>query len=297
LFDTLDARLQFRGGPHTQEFRIYPLGTEGNGEIPGIERVIASRRDAQMPRAQTSVFPPQPPIERGPDGKGPYRVTQMTDEGYTVEIFLPRSIFKSPVFAPGWYIGFDAYVGVGNQSQGFSGNGWIHYHYTAYLAKYPPNAPQSWGDLLMLGTDARLAVQDAGPGWPRTQAIIPGHSYLVTVADPDRNVNLAAADTVLVSAEVADAGPSRGTHGRAGDAEVYVLKETGPNTSVFRGYVNTQPGSGSAVQGMLELMPGQEVRFGYVDFADSKGRRNVVYEQRVPVASGVLAAAPKQVAR
>ena len=69
--------------------------------------------------------------------------------------------------------------------------------------------PNLWGDLLLLGTDPRLAVQDADEAGTLTRAIVPGHSYLLTVIDPDRNVHLAAEDIVLVSAEVAG-GPSQG---------------------------------------------------------------------------------------
>ena len=144
-----------------------------------------------------------------------------------------------------------------------------------------PDTPSTWGDLLLLGTDARVTVQTAREGWPLTEAIVPGHSYLVTVADPDRNVNLSVKDTVLVSAEVIEGD------GRPGDVEVFILKESAPNSSVFRGFINTQPGRGRQVQGALELMPGQQVRLGYVDFANAKGQRNVVYQIKLPVSAGV----------
>ena len=143
----------------------------------------------------------------------------------------------------------------------------------------------------MLGTDATLAIQDADEKGSLTQAIVPGHSYLLTVIDPDRNVNLATEDTVLVSSEVIAAGDQEAgakSKGR-GDVEVFILKETGRNTGIFRGFINTQPGFGREVQGTLEVRPGQQVRFGYVDFADSKGRRNGITELKLPVAAGSMA--------
>ena len=148
----------------------------------------------------------------------------------------------------------------------------------------------------MLGTDATVVIQDADEKGSLTQAIYPGHSYLLTVIDPDRNVNLAAEDTVLVSAEVAPPPAAVGslrTPGAHGDVEVFILKETGKNTGIFRGFINTQPGFGREVQGSLEVMPGQQVRFGYMDFGDSKGRRNVVYEMKLPVVSGVMSTVTK----
>ena len=291
MFDTLDARLPFRGDPHAQEFYILPRGTATDPDLPGADRVFASRRDGMRDGnfgwgrriCNGRLFPPQP--HAGPDGTSPYRVCRLTEDGYTVEVFLPRTIFKVPVFAPGWYVGFDCYVGTGKQPQGsgarYQGKGWANN--TSWPCSVGNN-PGKWGDLLMLGTDARVTIQDAATGWPRSTAVRPGHAHLVTVADPDRNVSLTSVDTVLVSAEVI----SPGAAGGAGDVELYVLKETGRNTSVFQGYVSTQPGTGSKVAGVLELLPGREVRFGYVDLADSKGRRNVVYQQTLPVISPAL---------
>jgi hypothetical protein len=72
------------------------------------------------------------------------------------------------------------------------------------------------------------------------------------------------------------------------DAEVFIVKETKDNSGVFRGYIRTQPGSGSEVLGTLELMPGREVRLGYVDLGNSRGRKNVVYELKLPVVSAIM---------
>ena len=78
------------------------------------------------------------------------------------------------------------------------------------------------------------------------------------------------------------------------DVEVFIIKETGKNTGIFRAFINTQPGFGREVQGVLEVMPGQEVRFGYVDFANAKGERNKVNELKVPVVGGILQASKKR---
>ena len=79
---------------------------------------------------------------------------------------------------------------------------------------------------------------------------------------------------MLVSAEVA---------GGSNDVEVFVLRETKENSGVFRGYIDTQPGVGRQVQGVLEVMPMNELRLGYVDFANSRGQRNLISEMRLPV--------------
>jgi len=289
LFDTLDARGEWRGEPHTQEFVILPRGTEMHPNIPGIERVIASVRDASRRRrgswmpSKTRIFPPQPDAAEGPDGTGPYRVTRFDKDGYTVEVFLPRSLFNRPVFAPGWWIGFEAMVGVGRQPRyhcAMHGRIWANPRWHGHGDLGDKDHPDRWGDLLLLGTDPRLAVQAADAAGSPVSALVPGHSYLLTVIDPDRNVYLTARDAVVVSAEIVGAGDD-------GDVEVYLLKETGRNTSVFRGYVNTQPGRGRKVRGVLEAMPARSVRFGYVDLANAEGTRNVVYRLVLPVVAAV----------
>jgi hypothetical protein len=163
---------------------------------------------------------------------------------------------------------------------GFEGRT-LRQHWAALSSAIAPeqggNEPDQWGDLLLLGTDARFHVQDADPSYPVSQAIVPGHSYLLTVQDPDRNVKLTEEDTVLVSAESA-----------GGDGEVFVLRETDKNTGIFRGYIDTQPGVGRQVQGVLECVPGQEVRFAYVDVANARGERNVVTELKLPVVAPIV---------
>jgi hypothetical protein len=72
------------------------------------------------------------------------------------------------------------------------------------------------------------------------------------------------------------------------DVEVFVLKETGNNTGVFRGMINTQPGAGRQAHGIVEVLPGKEVRFAYEDFGDAKGRRNVLHEIKLPVVSSLM---------
>ena len=287
FFDTLNARNKNRGEPHTQEFIIFPCGTESDPTIPGAERIIATQRDAVSANnvqgkinSVIKTFPGQP--NEGPDGTGPYRITKVTEDGYTVQVFLPRSLFKVPVFAPGWCLGFDCTVATGLQH--FAGANCFFGQYWAYrgnarclddmYAKEDGTKPNKWGDLLLLGTDPRFVIQEADLAGNVTEGIVPGHSYLLTVIDPDRNVNLSVEDTVLVSAEV-NAGKD--------DVELYILKETGKNTGVFRGYIDTQPGLGSQVPKVMEVSPGNEVRFRYVAFANSKGIRNTVFEIKLPV--------------
>ena len=284
LFDTLDARALTRGDPHTQEFVVLPMGSDTDPSIPGYERIFTSKRDAKTTDwrgvvASGRMFLSQPPPEHGPDGTGPYRAAKMSGrgpldkQGYSVEVFIPRSLFKQPVFAPGWYVGFDAAVATGPQGR-FNGQHWSPLQDAVPGHDGAGLCPQKWGDLLLLGTDPFIVMQDADQAGTRAKGIVPGHSYLLTVIDPDRNVYTTAKDSVLVSAEVA--GPEQ-------DIEIFMLMETEKNSGVFRGYIDSQPGTGRQVQGTIEVMAGQEVRFGYVDLGNASGRRSVVFELRLPV--------------
>ena len=205
---------------------VIPAGSDVNPLVPGYERVFQSRRDAQKTEwrreaASGVAFLDQPPPENGPDGTGPYRVCRrqkegpVDEQGYTVEIFLPRSLFKVPVFAPGWYIGFDAAVGIGRQQRGpdLNGQAWS----SSQDAVKEAISPKSWGDMLLLGTDPYMVVQEASADGATAQSIVPGHSYLLTIVDPDRNIYATEKDTVQVSAEVA---------GDNQDIEVFTLTET-----------------------------------------------------------------------
>ena len=101
-------------------------------------------------------------------------------------------------------------------------------------------------------------------------------------ARPRRNQTIANESRrwrrAVVSAEV---------RGGRSDVEVFVLKETGKNTGVFRGFIDTHPGLGRKLQGAVEVTPGDVVRLGYVDTANAKGRRTVIYNVILPVVAPV----------
>jgi hypothetical protein len=101
----------------------------------------------------------------------------------------------------------------------------------------------------------------------------------LTIVDPDRNVYSYEKDTVVVSIEV---------RGGNEDVEVFILDETDKNTGIFRGIINTQPGYGREVQGVMEVMPANELILSYVDFADAKGKMNAITRMVIPVVGGLL---------
>ncbi|MDP6112395.1 MAG: hypothetical protein QGG53_11055 [Planctomycetota bacterium] len=277
-FDALNARNTNRGEPHTQEFLILPLGTDVDPSVTGVERVISSQRDAKTKqfrgvKASAKEFLPQ---GRRPSADTPFRVSQKDESGYSVEIFFPRTLFNRKVLSPGWIIGFNSMVAYGppGSNRGSTGSHWTR---TAY--ETAANHPDAWGDLILLGTDPRLQVNLVDEKWTPARALLPGHSFLLTIVDPDRNVYSYEKDTVVVSIEV---------RGGNEDVEVFILDETDKNTGIFRGIINTQPGYGREVQGVMEVMPANELILSYVDFADAKGKMNAITRMVIPVVGGLL---------
>ena len=70
---------------------------------------------------------------------------------------------------------------------------------------------------------------------PATQYHL-GEPVFLRLTDGDQNSDPAAVETVLVTLR----DPA------TGDTEVLRLTETGPNTGVFTGYIQTGPGTGSS---------------------------------------------------
>ncbi len=276
-FDTIDARDETRGEAHTQEFFVFPLGTNADSTFAGVERVIQSKRDAKSKQFRGVISRPREFRSQGkaPSKYAPFRITKKRKNGYTTEIFIPRTLFNTKVFSPGWMTGFNCMVATGPKGhRGSSGKQWVKTEYTTAA-----DHPDSWGDLVMLGTDPKLMANIVDDKWTQAKHILAGHSLLLTVVDPDRNVYAHLEDQIIVSAEV---------NGGHNDVEILVLKETGPNTGIFRGIVNTQPGLGREVQGVLELMAGFEVIFGYVDFGNARGEIGNVSRMVLPVVGGLL---------
>lgn len=91
---------------------------------------------------------------------------------------------------------------------------------------------------------------------------IAGNALFVKVADSDKNVNVNAADTVSVTVSTG-----------GGDAEPLILTETGPNTGIFTGTINSKL-SATPVRnnGTIDLQSGETVTATYIDARDAANR-------------------------
>jgi len=276
LLDPLNARPTVRGDRYVQEFVIFPDGTTTGPAVPGLERIIISHRSRgpvyRPVEVRYRAFDNQPLAERGPDRTGPYRAARIGKDAYTCEAFLPRELLRPAVLHPGWHVGFECVIGTAGGGQAWAGK---------ETSPDKLHRPRQWGDLLLLGTDPRITVRNSTPKGGPARCVAVGHSYLLTVADPDRNLRADRADRVLVGATAVTPRPD-GVR-RITDVEALVLVETGKDTGVFRGYVNTRAAAGEGRPGVLDVAPGQQAAFGYVDLADSAGRRDRISTCILPV--------------
>jgi len=90
-----------------------------------------------------------------------------------------------------------------------------------------------------------------------------GEPIFIRLTDIDQNLNATMVETVMVTLTVA----------ATGDTEVLILTETGPNTGVFTGYIQSYvgastPGAATPANGQLGLQPEATITSSYVDIVD-----------------------------
>ncbi|HUJ17032.1 MAG TPA: OmpA family protein [Nitrospirota bacterium] len=86
-----------------------------------------------------------------------------------------------------------------------------------------------------------------------------GEPVFIRLTDHDQNLNPAVADTVIVTIR----------DNATGDSEVLRITETGPNTGVFTGYIQTGPGPSASGNGTLNVTTASMVTASYTDVADN----------------------------
>ncbi len=97
---------------------------------------------------------------------------------------------------------------------------------------------------------------------PATQYHV-GEPVFVRVSDGDQNVNPAAIDTVLVTL----------SNPTTGDIEVLRVTETGLNTGVFTGYIQTGPAPAGSGNGVLNVVYQSNITASYTDIVDAADAR------------------------
>lgn len=171
----------------------------------------------------------------------------VTDTGWTLEARLSATMLRRCALRAYRIIGFN-YVVITEPGE------YAYWTSSKDLETY--RKPITWGDVVLLGTDATLAFSDA-EGKGAADSFLPGEPFHVKVKDPDRNVSRTRRDgvSVLLASDV------------TGDVEAVTLLETGPDTGVFFCRVDTACALVPERDRVFEVHGGDLVTATYIDSA------------------------------
>lgn len=240
--DSLNSKEKYRARHAGQQFWIWPDGSNDDPGLAGGESVKATRNSGY--RFHGIRLPELP------------RATVMTAQGYSMEFQLPAALIRDADLAPGRILGFNSYVTT------MSGTDW---YWSAGKQVETFGQPDTWGDILLAGSDAAISLADRPAAQSAAPAVlIPGQPLKLSVADGDMNLSPLRRDKVMVTLKP--------THG---GQQIAVLEESGEATGVFTGSVTTALALDEDQPGTLSVYEGETVVVSYIDQARANGSRNV----------------------
>lgn len=182
---------------------------------------------------------------------------------YQIEIFIPQAVLHGPKFEAGKYLGFQIAF---NSVKGNTGAAW------ALRVHHSWERPDTWGDVLLLGSDADITCVKDDAGEKPLDIIVPGESLRVKIHDPDMNIDPRFKDQIVCQAI-----------GSGGVASMLVLGETEADSGIFIGGVDTNSAYIGFQDGKLPIEPGQSVRVLYLDQRRDYGEARKKVEHSIPV--------------
>ncbi len=254
--DCQNSRLELMDkSKYTHQFCFDPFGYRGDPSCTFIE-IGRGQRGLEMFQAY--------PDKTGKRGRSAARAIP---GGYVVEAFIARETLARPVLVPGEYLAMNFSINRGDSSH--------ELQWSASKAVQSWNRPDTWGDVLLLGTDA--SVRTLSCDGDACVRVVAGQPLTVEVTDRDMNMDPAAEERVL--AEVTPEG---------GDPVLMVLRETGPDTGVFRGSVNTALWLDGPAPNTVGVRPGATLEVGYDDPRGAYGESHRHVGVTLPVATPVM---------
>ncbi len=259
MIDMANSRLKtaFRN-PYAQKFCFTPFGCRGSTDVT-VWEMGRGLRGLSMAKDY--------PDLKGTMGKA---AAKKTADGYTVEIFLSRTALVSPALVPGKYIAlnFSLNVDIG------SGYQWSASQHIGTWQR-----PDTWGDVLLLGSDAKFKFLAATlDNEEPLQGVVPGTPLGLEILDADMNLNTQKVDLVAAELRCRDLGTSL----------FVILRETGPNTGLFRASVDTQSYFKPGRENTLNVRSGDTIDLIYNDARTEYGEVNRRVTAELPVAWPVL---------
>jgi len=265
MVDMTNSRLpEAYGNINAQKFCFTPFGCRGRTDIT-VWEMGRGVRGMGMARDY--------PDMTGRKGKAAAKI--IPGYGYTVECFLSRRALVTPQLVAGRYVALNFSL---NQRYA-SGLQW-----SASQALQTWRRPDTWGDVLLLGADARLRFLELGSAdGTELKAITPGTPITIEIADADMNLNTLRTDRVAAELVVKESATSL----------FVVLTETGHSTGVFRATVDTQAYFLPPRERMLNIRGGDTLQLVYTDARAEYGEKNRRLTAELPVGFPVMNLAGK----
>jgi hypothetical protein len=235
-FDVFNGKKKHRTRNIGQQFWAWPFGAATDGDIIGGESTVYE--DGSF----------DPVGLRLPD-IGHWAAP--SQDGWVMELHIPANRIPGADLAAGRIIGFNVYLGT------WGGTGWF---WSAGKAARTARQPDTWGDLLLAGSDATLGLPDLD----RDGVLTIGRPLEIHVRDSDMDLAADARDTVMVTVQ----RPS-------GEQQIVILEETGVRTGKFTGSVSTTLALDRTPPPILGVYEGDRIRVTYVDQARQNGARQV----------------------
>ncbi len=257
--DCLNAKERFRARHAGQQFWIWPEGSADDASLAGGESVVEKKGGSFVPHTLH-----QAELQR---------MSTRTADGYILEFRIPAERLVDADFAPGRIIGLNTYIST------MSGTDW---YWSAGKEAGTYAQPDTWGDLLLSGSDAKLELANQIDGGTPV-LLIPGQPLRLRVIDGDMDLSATVRDKIMVTLK-----PSHGGQ------QLMICEETGPATGIFTGSVSTALSVGDDQPGTLAVYEGETVDALYLDQARANGARNADVHLALRFSAALIAALPKK---
>jgi len=251
--DAYNTKEKFRAKHVGQQFWLWPAGSASDATIIGGEVVTPSKGVYKYIPLRANQLE---------------RWATQTADGYVMEVRIPPNMIADADLAAGRILGFNAYVNT------MGGTDW---YWSAGDSVSTSVQPDTWGDLLLAGSDAKIEVL-SGREDQTKRVMMVGEPLRLRVTDGDMDLNPTTRDKVMVTLK----------GGRNGQ-QLAVLEETGDNTSIFEGAVTTALALDEPVPAVLGVYEGERVDVIYVDQARANGAREAQLSTTVSFGSAVMA--------
>ncbi len=247
--DTLNSRSPRRGPLSIHQFFVMPFGTGQDNGVGGYESKILGRdwQIEALPATGRNALP---------------RAGKKTPSGWTLECLIPRSALREGDAKPGQVFAFEVQIDTGTNIYYF----WANDNPATHVS----TTPSAWGEIILGGTDARLAMLDAKSQPAKTIAV--GDTLTVRVTDRDPNFGGDAKGKLGVTLRAA-----------SGDVKQLVLIETAVDSGEYVGTIGTVAKKAAPKGEKLEVLPNDTISLEYLDQVRGNGDRNIVIRSQIGV--------------